>query len=646
MYQDISVLKSDGIINSLKKEDDKIYKQLKLEAKQFFNKHSPPSTITEWADQKALLYNTIVKKAGITFHSGLPFLTQETGSIKMEGYTIRNVFFQTLPGVFTTANLYIPDGKGPFPAIINLHGHIKGGRLAKSIQARAHILASNGFISLCADAFGSGERSVDHGDSDYHGGNMGAALFNLGKSLLGIQVSENIRCVDFLCSLDYVDKNAIGTTGESGGGNQAMWLGAMDERIKAVIPVVSVGTFEAFVMAHNCVCELLPDGLTFCEEFQILGLIAPRALNVCNALQETHAAFNASEMVRTVKNTGKIYKLFKADELFHVQIFNNTHEYSKEMQQAMLLWFNQHLKIAAMQEVKMPSVIYMEEEKLRVFSIGDRPPHITTLPQFLEREGRISLKKALCDKSNAEGVREKLKNVLHITELAPLHNINKGTNNGIVKLKTEDENVVTLICNPNSKDDQIKIADNGTEAAGQVFAVDLWGTGQQCSAVANYYDAQMVPFHTLSRSVFWLGKTVIGEWLIQIHNLITDILTTRPNAMVKIVGYREAGVAALFYAALNDNIESIELIDAPYSYLVSANIKTDFYSMAIILPGIIPWGDLVNATALCNCKISFVNARTMGGALISESEKDALVKTHNKQKNIYLTKSTLHFITL
>ena len=383
--------------------------QLKLQAKQYFDKHIPPALITDWNVQKTLLYSTIVKKAGITFHGDLPFLTKETGSVKMEGYTIKNLFFQTLPGVFITANLYIPDGNGPFPAIVNLHGHIKDGRLDKSIQARSHILASNGFISLCADAFGSGERSVVHGESDYHGGNIGAALFNLGKSLLGIQVSENIRCVDFLCSLDYVDKNAIGTTGESGGGNQAMWLGAMDERVKAVMPVVSVGTFEAFIMAHNCVCELLPDGLTFCEEFQILGLIAPRALNVCNALQETHPAFSATEMVRTVKNTGEIYKLFKADELFHVQIFNNTHEYSKKMQQAMLFWFTQHLKKADMQQVKTPSVIYLENDQLRVFAMGKRSSHIISLPGFLESEGKRILQQALCNKSNAEDERERLK---------------------------------------------------------------------------------------------------------------------------------------------------------------------------------------------------------------------------------------------
>jgi hypothetical protein len=636
MYQDISVIKKDTTTQTLKKEGDLLYEQLRKEANHYFKKHKSSASLIEWKEQKKLLYDTIVEKAGITFHKDLPFHAQETGTVKMEGYTIKNLYFQTLPGVFITANLYIPDGNGPFPAIINLHGHIKDGRLDKSIQTRAQLLASNGFISLCVDAFGSGERSVVHGESDYHGGNTGAALFNLGKSLLGIQVSENIRCVDFLSGLDYVDKNNIGTTGESGGGNQAMWLAAMDERIKAVIPVVSVGTFEAFVMAHNCVCELLPDGLTFCEEFQVLGLIAPRALNVCNALQETHAAFSATEMVRTVKNTGKIYKLFKADELFHVQIFNNAHEYSKEMQQAMLLWFNQHLKATAGQDMKMPSVIFNDKDKLMVFPKGNREPDITTLPQFIEKEGKALAKNIAIKKRNIIEEREKLKAILHIGKWE----LPKKQTNG-----SSGSNIATIICHPQGKDEAIKIANNSIEQFGQCVAIDLWGTGQHSSAVAHYYDAQMVPFHTLSRTAFWLGKTVLGEWVKQVDSTVSDIINTNPNAIIKIKGYREAGLAALFYAALFDTITSIELIDTPYSYLYAADTNPDFYSMALLLPGIIPWGDAINAMALCNCEINLINARSIVGKLISADEQNTLLQLHHHLKSIYETHSTLLFST-
>ncbi len=128
--------------------------------------------------------------------------------------------------------------------------------------------------------WGAGERTSVHGVTEYHGSNLGASFMNIGESLLGIQVSDNIRGVDLLCSLPYVDARNIGATGASGGGNQTMWLAAADERIKAAVPVVSVGTFESYVMRSNCICELLIDGLTFTEEAGVLALA--RAIMPCN----------------------------------------------------------------------------------------------------------------------------------------------------------------------------------------------------------------------------------------------------------------------------------------------------------------------------------------------------------------------------
>ena len=111
---------------------------------------------------------------------------------------------------------------------------------------------------------------------------------NVGETLMGMQVVDNLRGVDLLCSLDEVDPERIGATGASGGGNQTMWLTAMDDRIAAAMPVVSVGTFQSYVGGSNCVCELLPDGLTFTEESGVLALVAPRALKLCNCLQDSN----------------------------------------------------------------------------------------------------------------------------------------------------------------------------------------------------------------------------------------------------------------------------------------------------------------------------------------------------------------------
>ena len=144
--------------------------------------------------------------------------------------------------------------------------------------------------------------------------------------------------------MPYVDRENIGATGSSGGGNQTMWLAAMDERIKAAVPVVSAGTFEAYVMGSPCICEVLTDGLTFTEEAAVLALIAPRAIKMCNHQQDDNAAFNPREMLRSYKNAKPVFKMLGVENNIAYDTFNLTHGYWPEDREVMLGWFNLHLK--------------------------------------------------------------------------------------------------------------------------------------------------------------------------------------------------------------------------------------------------------------------------------------------------------------
>ena len=191
-----------------------------------------------------------------------------------------------------------------------MHGHWRDAKTEEgSIQRVGHSLALNGYVCLTIDAFGAGERSTIHGITEYHGYNLGASLMNIGESLLGVQVSENMRAVDLLCSLSYVDSKKIGATGASGGGNQTMWLTAVDERIKAAVPVVSVGTFESYIMRSNCICECLVDGLTFTEESGVLALVAPRAIKMCNHHKDGIPTFLPAEMLRSYNNARPVFRM-------------------------------------------------------------------------------------------------------------------------------------------------------------------------------------------------------------------------------------------------------------------------------------------------------------------------------------------------
>src|SRR5207302_5586175 len=154
------------------------------------------------------------------------------------------------------------------------------------VQARCIGLARLGYVCLAVDAFGAGERAVDPGPGTYHGGLLGASLWPAGVPLIGLQVYDNRRAVDYLASRPEVDPAKLAITGASGGGNQSFYAGATDERLAAVIPVCGIGTYDAYLKTACCVCELNVAGAAYATAGDLLAMVAPRALLVISATRD------------------------------------------------------------------------------------------------------------------------------------------------------------------------------------------------------------------------------------------------------------------------------------------------------------------------------------------------------------------------
>src|SRR5439155_2167581 len=126
-------------------------------------------------------------------------------------------------------------------------------------------------------------------------------------------------------------------------GNQTMYAGALDERFKAVVPVCSVGNYQAYLRAACCVCEVLPGALRFTEEGDVLGLVAPRALMVINATKDAFQ-FSVGEAKKSLERTKAIYQLHNANEKLTHAIFESPHAYNQAMREAMYGWMSRWLK--------------------------------------------------------------------------------------------------------------------------------------------------------------------------------------------------------------------------------------------------------------------------------------------------------------
>jgi len=612
---------------------DLVESRLRNQATVKFGTHQLPSNLKEWEQYRTRLRNTIIQKTEFIVRHQLALNLQETGSTRMNGYTVKNIAFQTRPGVYATANLYVPDGNGPFPAVINMIGHWKKSKIdTDGSQQIGHSLALNGYVCLSIDPWGAGERGTVQGEFEYHGANLGASFLNIGESLLGIQISDNMRGVDLLSSLPFVDSNKIGATGASGGGNQTMWLTAMDERVKAAVPVVSVGTFEAYVMRSNCICESLTDALTFTEEAGILAMIAPRALKMSNHNQDSSPTFFPLEMQRSFKNARPVFKMLGAENNISYQIFDKVHGYFPEDREVMLGWFDLHLKGIGTGAAKAEKPFeLLPEEKLLVYPSGKRDPQFITTSTFCTTRGN-ELRSEYLNKNmvNPELKRKELSSVLRIEEPSHLKMAHKYSSQGgwdRLALETTDAKLIpilhhapsnpslgyVLITNPAGKDSISSelIAEYRKKGQGIVL-MDLSGTGETYSSKEIKNNRSMA-MHTVSRAELLLGKTIMGEWVKEIRIVSAFLKSSYKASSLSLDGSKESGLASLFLAATGGNVNTLTLRNVPLSYLFDNREHIDFFSMAVHLPGILKWGDVSLAAALSGKQVRIINPVTMSG---------------------------------
>ena len=617
-------------------ESDLTDKKLRYEAALKFSENQLPASKKELEIYRTNLRNEVIKKAGVMADHKLPLNIRETGSVKMKNYTVKKITFQTRPGVYATANLFIPEGSGPFPAVINMLGHWTKGKIDNTgPQAVGHTLATNGYVCLTIDPWGAGERSTKHGYFEYHGSNLGASLMNIGEPLIGLQISDNMRGIDLLCSLPVVDSMKIGATGASGGGNQTMWLSAVDERVKADVPVVSVGTFQSYIMESNCICEQMPDGLTLTEEAGIVVL--SNAPLLINHTQDSNPTFFPSEMLRSYNNARQAFITEGKESSISYRVFDLTHGYWTEDREAMLGWFDLQLKGtgdgAPRKELPFEQ---LPEDKLLVFPPGERDANVLTTEEYCKTRGNELRSIYLGTESfNTGRKQQELKDILRLDKKLTLENVHSYSASGgweRLSLETSDKRLIPLlclapadeslgyviICNPDGKKNiSLSLVDEYRKKGTGIVIADLSGTGEMASASSASMD-QLAKLHTLSRAELWLGRTVLGEWVKEL-DLITAFLNTRYNAQkVSVDGSREAGLAGLFYAAEGGKVESVILRDAPVSYIFDTRESVDYFSMGIHLPGFLKWGDISLAAALSGKNITFISPVTMSGKPIGE----------------------------
>jgi dienelactone hydrolase len=184
-----------------------------------------------------------------------PVNGQVVGRLPRRGYAIEKIIFESQPHHHVTGNLYLPDGPGPFPAVLVSSGHSRTAKAADYNQRFGIIFAQHGLAAFCIDPIGQGERSqvlLPDGQPQYPGTTFEHLLMGTGSILVGrntatYRVWDAMRAIDYLLTRPDIDAQRIGMTGCSGGGTLTSYVMALDQRVGCAAPSCYLTNWEKLI---------------------------------------------------------------------------------------------------------------------------------------------------------------------------------------------------------------------------------------------------------------------------------------------------------------------------------------------------------------------------------------------------------------
>ncbi len=296
------------------------------------------------------------------------------GTLPGDGIVVEKLHFQSLPGLYVTANFYRPArANGKLPTILYLSGHGptyepdgKSCGNKASYQHHGIWFAQHGYNCLILDTVQWGEILGEH-----HGTYKLNRWWwvSRGYTPAGVETWAGIRALDYLATRPEVDMEKIGCTGRSGGGAYTWYLTAVDDRVKVAAPTAGITTLRDHVIngviEGHCDCMYMVN-LYGWDFDKLAALAAPRPLLISNTDKDD--IFPLGGVIRIHESTRRIYDLLDAGKNLGLQISEGPHKDTQPLNMGAFHWFDRFLKGAdLMAVIKEPAVPAFKPEQLRVF---------------------------------------------------------------------------------------------------------------------------------------------------------------------------------------------------------------------------------------------------------------------------------------
>lgn len=302
------------------------------------------------------------------------YAMEVTDREQRDGYEARKIRFNLSEWSRVPAYLLVPEGKGPFPAIVLLHDHGAHFSIGKEKMVRPfHVapevmedadqwasqcydgqyvgdyLARHGYVVLAVDALFWGERGRKEGTSYDAQQALASNFLQMGASWGAFINVDDMRSAEFLASLPFVDKERVGSLGFSMGAYRSWMLAALTDVVRASASICWMNTTEHLMTLTNnqnkggsAYAMLIPALRRYLDYPHVASIACPKPTLFFNGTRDK--LFPIEGVKDAYLEMEAVWKSQGASDRLVTKLWDEKHFFNKEMQKETLEFFDRWLK--------------------------------------------------------------------------------------------------------------------------------------------------------------------------------------------------------------------------------------------------------------------------------------------------------------
>ena len=559
-------------------------------------------TRAEYDAYRAKMHARMVEAVG-GFPARTSLNAKTVATVPRDGYRIEKVLFESLPGVYVTGLLYLPDApefKPPYPAFLVTCGHSDNGKGFGGYQRACVQGAKQGMAAFIYDPISQGERMQVPSTSNVHGHNrFGVNAMLLGRSMAQMRIWDGMRAIDYLQSRSEIKAGLIGYMGNSGGGTMTSLIMAIEPRVKAAAPACYLSSIREVVAhcgpqdAEQCIFGQLAFGLNHASFVLMQG--QPVRMHCCH--NDFFPFEGSRQTFRTVEET--VSNLGLGADRYGMTDVPGPHGWKESTRTSSVQWMRRWLMGDA-------SALPIDVDACRRLDLGfdaskvdcglDKPDYnvtpngkVSELPGFRSVYELLKddLKKALEGRASSRPQAETVRRVAGIRPLGDIKatpvEVSRKDANGLAIVRTAFQfegglavPAVTFVPQGAAQAPVLLVGDAGRAAlldrvegllakGSPVTVADLIGSGEIGAVKHKFYGAKAGD-EEIAVLYYMLGKSLVGvraEELIALANHLKGKFGAAPRI---VACGRMAIPAAHAFAAERGLVAGVETVAPPPSW--------------------------------------------------------------------------------